>query len=212
MTISISESTGGRKGRPRTLIRGGASQRARSAFNGLPTKVKKRRANGSPFEKASPPPRPQPQSQAPSGPGPGLHTAEQVWKLTTRNCRWPLGDPQHQDFRFCCDVVIDGNSYCRRHCAASVRGGSPCDHVGTPDAAAQPTRTAMTNAELRRALDLLGVSAGRLARLVGCNQRTARHWTLDRPVPPGVGILILLIASGRVSIRTVEKLTQDHTY
>ncbi len=32
------------------------------------------------------------------------------------SCRWPLGDPQSDDFRFCGDRKHGRHSYCARHC------------------------------------------------------------------------------------------------
>jgi hypothetical protein len=69
---------------------------------------------------------------------------------------------------------------------------------------AGPDREA--NAELRTALGQLGISQTRLARLLGCNARTARHWTLDRPPPCGVVILIRLLVAKKISIRSIEQV------
>src|SRR5262249_30800687 len=40
--------------------------------------------------------------------------AAQLLALGSRSCRWPLGDPQHPDFRFCSRPIVAG-SYCARH-------------------------------------------------------------------------------------------------
>lgn len=44
--------------------------------------------------------------------------AERAYVLTLRecNCRWPIGDPQHQDFHFCGKDKIKGYPYCEFHC------------------------------------------------------------------------------------------------
>ncbi len=38
-----------------------------------------------------------------------------VLNLTPWCCRWPIGDPLKDGFRFCCEAVADGNSYCPEH-------------------------------------------------------------------------------------------------
>lgn len=35
--------------------------------------------------------------------------------LTFRCCRWPLGDPQQPDFRFCGEPRRQGSPYCDAH-------------------------------------------------------------------------------------------------
>ena len=38
-----------------------------------------------------------------------------LMELTTRTCRWPVGDPRHDDFRFCGDYAEPGRVYCCPH-------------------------------------------------------------------------------------------------
>jgi GcrA cell cycle regulator len=38
-------------------------------------------------------------------------------KLTVGMCKWPEGEPGHEDFRFCGQPAIEGKSYCAGHCA-----------------------------------------------------------------------------------------------
>lgn len=46
--------------------------------------------------------------------GPGV----QIMELTERTCRWPIGDPLREDFRYCgADKQPDGKPYCS-HCRA----------------------------------------------------------------------------------------------
>jgi hypothetical protein len=45
---------------------------------------------------------------------PGLTSAEKVCALTPEACRWPCGDPEHSDFRFCGRPVAKP-PYCKRH-------------------------------------------------------------------------------------------------
>lgn len=40
-------------------------------------------------------------------------------QLSDQTCRWPLGDPQHQDFHFCGGKPLLGRPYCPRHEARS---------------------------------------------------------------------------------------------
>jgi hypothetical protein len=44
----------------------------------------------------------------------GPTAAEQVFALTARSCRWPIGDPGDHGFRFCGDPVIT-RPYCAAH-------------------------------------------------------------------------------------------------
>ncbi len=42
--------------------------------------------------------------------------------LSSQTCRWPIGDPKHEDFRFCGKPVIAGKPYCGEHCATAYVG------------------------------------------------------------------------------------------
>jgi hypothetical protein len=69
-----------------------------------------------------------------------------------------------------------------------------------------PTRR-MSAAELRAALEEIGIGTGRLARLLGYSDRMGRHLVLgDRPLPVAAEIVIRLLATHRVSIGCVERL------
>jgi GcrA cell cycle regulator len=52
-------------------------------------------------------------------------------KLTTGMCKWPEGEPGHEDFRFCGQPAIENKPYCATHCARAYvkstrdRGQSP---------------------------------------------------------------------------------------
>lgn len=37
-------------------------------------------------------------------------------ELEWDSCRWPFGDPQSDEFRFCGDTKLEGRSYCAGHC------------------------------------------------------------------------------------------------
>jgi len=38
-----------------------------------------------------------------------------VQTLTSNDCRWPIGDPQHADFHFCGRRKVAGFPYCEFH-------------------------------------------------------------------------------------------------
>ena len=42
--------------------------------------------------------------------------------LSAQTCRWPIGDPKHEDFRFCGKPVIAGKPYCGEHCTTAYVG------------------------------------------------------------------------------------------
>ena len=42
--------------------------------------------------------------------------------LSAQTCRWPIGDPKHEDFRFCGRAVATGKPYCADHCATAYVG------------------------------------------------------------------------------------------
>lgn len=50
-------------------------------------------------------------------PGEGVKLVE----LKERMCRWPLGDPKDEAFRFCGHVAVEGLPYCDHHCRAAFQ-------------------------------------------------------------------------------------------
>jgi GcrA cell cycle regulator len=44
--------------------------------------------------------------------------------LSASTCRWPIGDPKHEDFRFCGKQVYPGKPYCLEHCAQAYVGSN----------------------------------------------------------------------------------------
>jgi GcrA cell cycle regulator len=40
-----------------------------------------------------------------------------VMQLRTNSCRFPIGDPQRGDFRFCCRTAVESYPYCEEHAA-----------------------------------------------------------------------------------------------
>jgi GcrA cell cycle regulator len=45
-------------------------------------------------------------------------------ELSSQTCRWPFGDPKHEDFGFCGQVVTQGKSYCAKHCDLAYVGSA----------------------------------------------------------------------------------------
>lgn len=41
--------------------------------------------------------------------------------LNSRSCRWPIGDPQHDDFGFCGKQSVTGLPYCEHHARRAYR-------------------------------------------------------------------------------------------
>jgi GcrA cell cycle regulator len=65
---------------------------------------------------------------------PDLTTAEKVVTLAPKACRWPYGDPEHPDFRFCGSPVV-APPYCEHHHAMAyitprIGGGDHDAHGG----------------------------------------------------------------------------------
>jgi GcrA cell cycle regulator len=60
--------------------------------------------------------------------GVGLTTAEKVLALSPGTCRWPCGDPDHPDFRFCGSPVAN-EPYCDHH-RAMAYNSSPMVETG----------------------------------------------------------------------------------
>lgn len=44
--------------------------------------------------------------------------------LNSNTCRWPIGDPKHEDFHFCGKNVYPGKPYCLDHCAQAYVGSN----------------------------------------------------------------------------------------
>lgn len=48
-----------------------------------------------------------------------------LMELTPHTCRWPVGDPRHDDFRFCGDYAEPGKVYCCQHHALAYYRTTP---------------------------------------------------------------------------------------
>jgi hypothetical protein len=63
----------------------------------------------------------------------------------------------------------------------------------------------VTANQFRAAIDRLGLSQVRAARLVGADPRTGRRWALgERAVPECVAILLRLLIAKKITIEDVE--------
>lgn len=47
-----------------------------------------------------------------------------ILSLTERMCKWPVGDPKHQDFHFCGKPSLAGLPYCAEHAALAYQPAS----------------------------------------------------------------------------------------
>src|SRR5262249_51841679 len=96
------------------------------------------RTNGS--AKPEPPvpllvePAPEQSALAPAHANSSLTTAEKVYALAPKACRWPYGDPRHPDFHFCGNPVAE-KPYCERHRALASRTAVPAISKGAHHAA-----------------------------------------------------------------------------
>ena len=63
-------------------------------------------------------------SSTPWTPRPELTATATLLTLAPQGCRWPIGDPQHDDFGFCGRDRGDQVSYCRHHAQMSLRRSS----------------------------------------------------------------------------------------
>jgi GcrA cell cycle regulator len=45
-------------------------------------------------------------------------------ELKEKMCRWPIGDPQEEDFHFCGGVSVPGLPYCEDHCRVAYQAAS----------------------------------------------------------------------------------------
>ena len=45
-----------------------------------------------------------------------IQHALQMANLKPNQCRWPIGDPDSDNFHFCGETVFTGKPYCYEHC------------------------------------------------------------------------------------------------
>ena len=48
-----------------------------------------------------------------------------IQTLTETSCRWPIGDPQHEDFHFCGKGKVTGLPYCEHHARRAFQPPQP---------------------------------------------------------------------------------------
>lgn len=48
-----------------------------------------------------------------------------ILELTDRMCKWPIGDPRDNEFRFCGKQSVTGLPYCNDHCSKAYQQSSP---------------------------------------------------------------------------------------
>jgi GcrA cell cycle regulator len=54
-----------------------------------------------------------------------IQHALQMATLKPNQCRWPIGDPDSDDFHFCGETVFTGKPYCYEHCRQAYQFTSP---------------------------------------------------------------------------------------
>ncbi len=71
-------------------------------------------------------------------PKPGQKT---LLELGQNDCRWPIGEPRHPDFRFCAEARLEGRPYCALHWSMAFQPARP-RHQAPAAVAAVPPGTA----------------------------------------------------------------------
>lgn len=113
----------------------------RLGLKGRPSPIKRQEGATAAPAAAAPTPAPSASSATPT-PSPAAATVHhtpspapsskksqpaKVFTLTDLNnntCRWPIGDPKHEDFHFCGKQVYPGKPYCLEHCAQAYVGSN----------------------------------------------------------------------------------------
>ncbi len=54
-----------------------------------------------------------------------LEERKYITTLTESCCRWPIGDPTHEDFHFCGKAKQDGSPYCEFHAKKAFQTAQP---------------------------------------------------------------------------------------
>ena len=55
-----------------------------------------------------------------------------IYALTERTCKWPIGDPGHEDFHFCGHDSLEGGPYCEYHAGVAYQVPEPRRRVRKP--------------------------------------------------------------------------------
>jgi len=83
----------------------------------------------------APPPEPLP--PPPFQPGP-VELDNPVLALTHASCRFPIGDPRHADFRFCCAPKVGVSPYCELHHGIAYAGRTAAEAAAKKSEVAAP--------------------------------------------------------------------------
>ena len=54
-----------------------------------------------------------------------IHNSAGLMALRPDQCRWPIGSPDTDDFRFCGEKVFPGKPYCFEHCKLAYQFTTP---------------------------------------------------------------------------------------
>ena len=54
-----------------------------------------------------------------------IQHALQMANLKPNQCRWPIGDPDSENFHFCGEQVFAGKPYCYEHCRQAYQFTPP---------------------------------------------------------------------------------------
>jgi GcrA cell cycle regulator len=55
-----------------------------------------------------------------------------ILALSERTCKWPIGDPGHEDFHFCGHDSLEGGPYCEYHAGVAYQAPEPRRRVRKP--------------------------------------------------------------------------------
>lgn len=72
--------------------------------------------------------------------------------LGGRMCRWPIGDPKDDDFRFCGHEIVAGLPYCPEHSKAAYQTSSRSRTLKAEDFEEKGTNQTLADDEQREAL------------------------------------------------------------
>ena len=65
-----------------------------------------------------------PRRLVPAKPSPEMAGKTTLLDLSDKICKWPIGHPGQDDFRFCGETAAPGKPYCNSHCAVAYRRSS----------------------------------------------------------------------------------------
>lgn len=56
-----------------------------------------------------------------------------IFALTEQTCKWPIGDPGHEDFHFCGNDSLESGPYCEYHAGVAYQAPDQRRRVRKPD-------------------------------------------------------------------------------